>query len=599
VLARPRPSRWRRLQAGLPLRDVLPWRRGRPAGGAVIDVVVIGLLLLAIPDVVIYQTSAVIPNAYFPPGVIQFQQDWILGPANQLLGGGAVMVNDPVSQYGVGMLYFLDGWFHLAPIGYGTFGLLDGVLTALVYIAGYCCLRIAGARAWLAACTLALAVVVLVYNLHYPVGALPEQGPLRFGLPIALVFFRLVGTRWWRTRRLARTAALITLGAASVWALEAFTYTALTFVAMAAAEAWLVTGGRRRGAFLRDLALGIAACVIAHLVFAIGTLVATGQLPDWGQYFAYLHSLLLGGKEGSITFGFDRWSPGVAVGAAIGASALAVVLLARRAHEFAAHHRVTVAAIAGITAYQIALFSYTDSRASTYLLPYVTLPLFLIVALWLVLLDRSGERTPALLRKGASAFACAISFVLIAAAWPAVGGHFSDSALARAYPGGGLGGALRRLWHSPPIDPRAVEGEQLLARYIPGRRAIVLLPSAQDLGIEVLMRSGKVNALFIGDPIMDDFIPRVWMPQIRRQVQTLRVGQRILTQRSALALLAILRRLPPFDPLRHETGSAIPNAVYNAPEIAWALQQIDYRFATRVLYSDSQGFVVLTLVRRR
>ena len=44
---------------------------------------------------------------YFPPGVIQFQQDWILAPVNQLLTGGTLLVNDPSSQYGVGLVYFL------------------------------------------------------------------------------------------------------------------------------------------------------------------------------------------------------------------------------------------------------------------------------------------------------------------------------------------------------------------------------------------------------------------------------------------------------------------------------------------------------------
>ncbi len=85
-----------------------------------------------------------LPNVYFPPGVIQNQQDYLLGSANQLLGGGALLVNVPVSQYGVGLIYFLDGWFHLVPIGYGTLGLLDSILTALFYVGGYGVLRVAG-----------------------------------------------------------------------------------------------------------------------------------------------------------------------------------------------------------------------------------------------------------------------------------------------------------------------------------------------------------------------------------------------------------------------------------------------------------------------
>ncbi len=64
--------------------------------------------------------------------MIANQQDYLLGSANQLLGGGALLVNVPVSQYGVGLIYFLDGWFHLVPIGYGTLGLLDSILTRAV-----------------------------------------------------------------------------------------------------------------------------------------------------------------------------------------------------------------------------------------------------------------------------------------------------------------------------------------------------------------------------------------------------------------------------------------------------------------------------------
>ena len=66
---------------------------------------------------------------FLEPGIIQVQQDYILGSANQLLGGGALLVNVPISQYGVGLIYFLYAWFHVAPIGYGTFGLLDWLLT--------------------------------------------------------------------------------------------------------------------------------------------------------------------------------------------------------------------------------------------------------------------------------------------------------------------------------------------------------------------------------------------------------------------------------------------------------------------------------------
>ncbi|MDQ6821444.1 MAG: hypothetical protein M3076_14105 [Actinomycetota bacterium] len=565
----------------------------------VADLAVVVVIVLAVVNVVIYHSAGTRPNAFFPPGVYQFQQDWIIGPANQLTAGGAVMVNDPVSQYGVGMLYFLAGWFHLAPIGYGTFGLLDGMLTALVYCAGYAVLRLAGARRWLAASTLALAVLVFAYHLIYPVGTLPEQGPLRFGMPMALLLARVLALRWPGGARAARALALLVLAVAAVWALEAFAYTALTYLVIGTAEAALEPTGHRRARLVHDLALGFGAIVLAHLVFALATLAGSGHLPAWRDYLAYIHSLLFGGKEGSITYGFEPWSPGLAMGVAAAGSAAATVLLISRAREFALEHRVTVVALAGMTMYEIAVFSYTDSRASTYLLPYVALPLLLAAALWLVLLGRLAPRASGLFRGGVRALAGAIAVVMLAAAWPTIGHNFSQSALARAYPGGGLRAAVSRLWHSPVIDPRAPDGQRILTSYFPRRRAIVVLPTAQDLGIEILMRGGKANRLFIGDPIMDDFIPQIWVPRIGAEIAALRPGTRLLTNTDALALLASVQGQPPFNPLAHETGSALPSAVYNAPELVWTLQQIERRYVLRPLYSDSAGYVVLQVLARR
>ncbi len=88
-----------------------------------IDALIIAVCLLAIPDLVIFGPDT--PFGAFTNPVIQFHHNFFLGPVNEVLHGGAVLV-DTASQYGVGSLYFLAGWFELAPIGYGTFGFLDG-----------------------------------------------------------------------------------------------------------------------------------------------------------------------------------------------------------------------------------------------------------------------------------------------------------------------------------------------------------------------------------------------------------------------------------------------------------------------------------------
>jgi hypothetical protein len=564
----------------------LPRVRGPLA--AALEALAILILLFAVPDAVVFHASTALPNIYFPPGVIQFQQDWILGPANQLLAGGALLVNDPSSQYGVGLVYFVAAWFHLAPIGYGTFGLLDGLLTALFYIAAYCALRIAGVGRLLGASVLAFAVTVLIYNLPYSVGALPEQGPLRFGLPIAVILAAVAADRWPRRAPITRAGALVTLAVASVWALEAFAYTAFTFGAITLIEAWLRAPGTRRRWLIAQAARALAACVSAHVLLAGATLVATGQLPDWTQYLAYLQALLLGGKEGSVTYGFSSWSPGLVVGAAEFASAAALVLLVRRAPALARARGTGVIALTGSTAYAIASLSYNDNRSSTYLLLYTSLPVLMAGTLWLWLLLSGTETISHRARRGGLAFALSVAVLMLGAAWPAVGAHFSRSALAHAYPGGGLRAALHRLWHGPPIDPRAPAGVALLDRFFKGKRALILLPTASDLAIEMLMRSGRASPLFIGDPSQDAYVPSVWMPRVSRQIAALRPGEPVLVDSAALLVIRELRG--------HAFSYALePPVAGGNSQVEWILHQLDLRFRLVPIFEDRQGLIVARL----
>ncbi len=558
--------------------------------GVVLELVIVAALLLAVPNVVLFRHAPVIPNIFGGAGIVQFQHDYLLGPVNQLLGGGALLVNVPVSQYGVGVLYFIAGWFHLAPIGYGTFGALDSLLTALFYVAAYATLRIVGVGRGLASGALLVAVLAFIYNLYFAVGQLPEQGPLRFGLPMVVLLAAVIAERWPGRRRLADAAGLFALGISSVWALEAFAYTALVWAALAAAGAWLQEGEPRTRSFFTRLALGLGACVACHVSFALITLAGSGHLPDWGQYLAYAHAFLFGGEAGTISYGFARWSPGLALGAGTLASAAAVILLAWRLPLLARAQRVAMIALTGATAYEVAMLSYTDNRSSTYLLPYVALPLSMAGAIWLSLLVRSRSQRSAAWRGGV-AFALSLAVLLVAVAWPRIGSRFEFSALAHAYPGGRLGPAIHRLWHMPPVDQRAPEGGRLLRRFMPQSRVLIVLPTTPDLGTEILMRTRRANLLFIGDPKADGLVPSVWRAKLTREVASLRSGQRLLTDRVALALLPQLRRTSSAQIESHPIGKG-------ATEVEWLLRAIDQRFRIVPLYRDPDGLIVAELVAR-
>ena len=507
------------------------------------------------------------------------------------MGGGALLVNVPVSQYGVGLVYFLAGWFHVAPIGYGTLGFLDSILTASFYVTAYALLRIAGTGRLIATVAVASAVLGLIYALQYSVGSLPETGPLRFGLPMLLVLARVGQLRWPRHDRIAEGFAFAVLGVSAVWAFEAFVYSLIVFIAIAAVQAWLRPSGHRRRWLFRQAVLAVGACVLAHLLLASITLVGSGHLPDWGQYLTYIHSFLLGGEAGAISYGFSRWSPGLAVGAATFASATALVLLMRRAPLIARRERIALVALAGATAYEIGLLSYIDNRSSTYLLPYVALPLVIAGAIWLALALRRRGDLPNVARRGGLAAAIAVAVLVIASAWPSIDRNFSESALAHAYPGGGLRAAVHRLWHPPPIDPRAPEGVRLLNRYAPGRKALIVLPVAPDLGVEILMRGHRTNSMFIADPVDDSLVPSLWMAKLTAQVRRLQAGQRLLIDRDALTVLDGLRAHPNIDPAKHPIDGG-------NQELEWLLREIDRRFRLRPIYRDPDGLIVAELVPR-
>jgi hypothetical protein len=570
----------------------MPHRRGTPRLGErraplrVLDGVFPLVLVLAIVPTVVVGPTLGLPNIFFPPGIVQYHQDFLLGPANQLLrGGGALLVNVPISQYGVGTIYFLDAVFHLIPIGYGTYGLIDGVLTGLFYAAGYLVLRAAGVRRLLAAGAVSVGCVALLYTLRYPVGQLPQQGALRFGLPMAVIFGSTVAERWPRRTALGRTLAVAALGVSSIWALEGFVYSLATFAAATVVAASLHPSRTRRAWAVRQVALALGACAFFHAVLAAWTLAATGHLPDWGQYLVYLREFLLGGGPSKDTYGFERWSPGLAVALGTLAAAVALPVLVRRERALAARYAPAAVALGGLTGFAVVLMSYTDNRSSTYLLGYITLPLLMTATLWLSLLLRSVRASLAA-RTGALSFGLALAAALLAVAWPQIGGHFSRSVLAKAYPGSSLSAAVHRLVHLPPVDPRATAGQRLLARYMPGRKVIMLVPDAPDLATETLMRADRANLLFTGDPKADSYVPAVWTATVGRQIATLPPGTRVLVDRAALRVLAVLRTHPHIDLFTHPV-------LLGSPQQEWVLDRLQRRFILRPVASDAPSGLIV------
>jgi hypothetical protein len=583
---------------------LLAYRRGaferlpRPSRGwgRAIDVAVVILLALVIPDLVIFEPGGAVgdPLAAFKAGIIQFHQDFLVGPANQVLAGDAVLV-DTASQYGVAPIYLLAAWSELVPIGYGTTGLLDGLLYVLVFGAGYYLLRLARVARPLAIGAMALAVVILLYNLLFPVGGLLQHGELRFGLPMAVVVAATAAARYPARAKAITAVALAALGLSAIWALETFAYTAFTFAAVAALAAWGRSEPGRLRWLAKRLALGVAACVAAHLVLAALTLIFAGELPDWGRYYAYIDALVIGDLA-DITYDYTGWSAGLPVGIAYAASAVGVVLVAVRRPSLLEQERTAITALAGLTAYGIALYTYFVNRSADDILPYVSFPALVAGALWLSLLLRGALTASRTARLGGLAVALTLSLLLLSVAWSSIGTRFPHTPLAYGAPGGdSLRDAMKRAWNPPAIDPRAPQGELLLDRYMPDQRRVPIVVSP-DLGVEILIRSGRAHSLPFSHPTEDFFAGFPTQSEIDHAVARLETGDRLLIQDGGLKLLDQLRGDPSRDVLTDPVPIASPDAL--TPQQQLMLQRIAARFRFRILERDEQGFVVVSLEAR-
>lgn len=571
-----------------------PPRVGRRARLA-IDAAAVVLLLLAIPDLVVFSASG--PYGAFYEGVFRWHHDFLLGPTNEVLHGGAVLVRT-ASQYGIGPIYLLAGWFQLVPIGYGMLGLLDGILFALAFAAAYVLLRLCRTPRPLALVALAVGVVALVYNLVFPVGSLPQHGPLRFGPPLLLILAATLEERLAARARIARVLQLAVLGLASVWALEAFAYTVFTAAAIAALKAWGRPAGARLRLLGRRAAFALGACIAAHAALVLLTLGLTGHMPDYGWYLAFVHAHLFG-AESDFTYDFAPWSPGLLVSAGYAASAAALALLAVRRPQLVAAERTATTAIAGTTAYGIALLSYLVDRSGNDIVPYVSLPLLLLATLWLGLLLRAPAGASATARVGALAVASSVAVLVVAVAWSSIGERFPRTALAHLAPGGSsTGAALHRLRHLPPFDRRAPVVDGLLTRYMPGEER-PLVAIEPDLETEALIRSGRANGLPIAFATEDTFVASHLRPRIRRAVAALRPGRRILLQPTGLRDFAVYRAQPALDPLvaRYDPRAPVRPFDHLAPLQQYVLKSIGERFDLRTVHRG-EGFVVAALVAR-
>ncbi|MFN8164278.1 MAG: hypothetical protein U0R26_10730 [Solirubrobacterales bacterium] len=518
-------------------------RFGRRAGLG-FDAAIVVLILLAVPNVVIFRVND--PHASLETLFMQFHQNLFLGPANHVIGGGTMLV-DTFSQYGAGAIYLVAGWLSLVGTTNGMLGLLDGMLTACVFAGAYLVVRAGGVRRPLATGGMIVAILALAYGLEYPVGGLLQHGAIRFGIPMLILLGAAVESRRQFEGRLGLVIQLLAVALSSIWAFEAFGYTVITYAGVAVMIGVTAPGGGRRRYIGKRLLAAVAACLAAHVAFALATLLVSGQLPDWIDYGRTVGAFLFG-TVGEITYDFSSWSPGFGLGIVYLASVSGLVLVLRRRPALARELRGPLVLIGGTTAYGLALFTYLVNRSADHIIAYVSLPALMIVLLWLGLVLRRRDAVPRDARLTAMAVTLLAGTLLVAVSWSSVGSRFGQSALAYVAPGGqSLGAPLSYLSDTPELSVGAEAAERLLEEQMPGEHeSLVMIKS--DTGVEALARTGRVNALPLSDPWEDSLVPEQRLPALDAVLPTIEPGTKLLISTSALRATPHLRRVARIQP---------------------------------------------------
>ena len=117
-----------------------------------------------------------------------------------------------------------------------------------------------------------------------------------------------------------------------------------------------------------------------------------------------------------------------------------------------------------------------------------------------------------------------------------------------------------------------------------------LVFAAPDVGVEIFLRSGRIDRLLLADPRETSFIPQEQLPGLRRRLAELHPGTRMLLDTAGVNTLASLRAHPSADPLQLP-ASLVPLQEY-------ALRSIDRRFVLRRVGGDGR-YTVFELARLR
>jgi hypothetical protein len=493
-------------------------------------------------------------------------QNYFLGPANDVLHGRPMLVGT-FAQYGVGMMDALAALFLVVPMGYGTFTIVLGAMTTLLFVGLYVVLRWSTESLPIAVSGVVVVVILDVFGQINGYAFYPSTGVLRFGLPWIVILCSLAAARTARHRRLFDAAVLVTIAFATVWSGEAAVYCVGTAVVLACVDAAVTdASGRERlriGA-LRTARL-LAASVGGLVSFTLVTRVAAGAWADWGGYIEYIRLFALG-KYGDLPI--EPWSPGFPLAGMYLMSAVVIVLLVLTRPALVRERAVAFRAAAGLTVFGTLAYTYYLGRSHPNNLIHVSPPGVALLFVWLSILrsTSSGRTAPAV----ASAVAIFLGAMIVASESEDISQKYPVTPLAAVTGSAPTPTAeLHMLWDNPVVEP-AAERVVRFVQSLPGPRTSLTLLVTPNIATEALIRLDRANAAGSSNPCQEAISGR-GAERAAREVRSLRPGAIVV-----------------FSETPQEGGAGLPIQHYT-------LALMEARFTLREIAHDGQGLVALRM----
>lgn len=458
--------------------------------------------------------------------------NFYLGPVNDLLHGKSLLA-DINCQYGVLVIYFLALVFKagLLPFTYEGLAALISILQVAQYSLVYLLLR-----RLLNAQVFAVLVLILILQVTFfsqlDLAALPNIGPLRFGLSYLLLAVEVL--RSWKPglEQPGRVASHAIVGVASAWSVEVFVYVLATHLGMLI---WMQLPAPNPAELLRrlgrELKWTLAAIGAVHLLLTLDILSRSGQWPHWERYLDYLALYSVGEFS---TLPIDPWTPWAYIVGVYFASAVLLLYLGWR--HSPRQHLPELRLVAGLTAFGLAQFTYYLGRSHPNNLCHISIPALALAAYWLCALVRSRETLPARFWRPAAYAIYCLGMIQVILGIPFLmdqWGHTAAQAL--------VSGRRVELWASKPTDPQVEEAVGLIERYLAQVDRIPLF-IAPNLTTEALIRTGKVHLFPMSNPEQDELVEAA-RERALNFAHGLRAGDLILMSRDQKELHPLQRQI--------------------------------------------------------